>query len=220
MALSFAQQAFLAVMGPVLTVALGYVAVNVIAARLTRRSQDLQLRMNLVSRVSEIVYGIHTELSFYERWLRHEQPPDDEQQRRRARVDDIFLAQRAKLGALQTEVDAYFGVADGPKAQLHHLTDLTMLRYALILDLPRTQIEEMFDHLGQPGHSGFKASELGAFLQIPRPVGSSQIWQPLATVESKFTVALRDTVASLVATRPDTKNGGFKSAKMLTAYDQ
>ncbi|MGH3246631.1 MAG: hypothetical protein ACRDOI_10540 [Trebonia sp.] len=169
--------------------------------------------------MSDIFYAIHTELSFYERWVRHSQPSSGDRDARRAEADKNFLQYRMRIGALQTEIDAYFGQASEPGVQLHRLTDLTMLRYAIILDLPGSQIMEMIDHLGQPGHSGFSVEELQGFMNTPAATGT-QIWPPCAAIEKSFAIALRDSVQALLATRPITSVEGFRSGKLLTAYDQ
>jgi hypothetical protein len=114
---------------------------------------------------------------------------------------------------------SFTGQASEPGVQLHRLTDLTMLRYAIILDLPGSQIMEMIDHLGQPGHSGFSVEELQGFMNTPAATGT-QIWPPNAAIEKSFTMALRDSVRALLATRPITSVEGFRSGKLLTAYDQ
>jgi hypothetical protein len=93
----------------------GTAIIGSMAAVITRRYQDRRLdwqfRMGLVSRLTDIVYTIHTELSFYERWVRHSMPTPEERDTRRQAVDENFIAERIKLSALQAEIDAYFGQA-------------------------------------------------------------------------------------------------------------
>ena len=106
-----------------------------------------------------------------------------------------------------------------PGILLHRLADLTMLRYAIILGLPKSQVTEMVDHLGRPGHSGFSVAELDQFLATPKPPGT-QIWPPTATIEAAFTQALREAVRAILVTKPVRASEGFVSGKLLTAYDQ
>lgn len=217
--MQFLEQFVLQLVSPVVGTALIGTAAAVIARRYQDRRLDREVRMNLVSRVSNIVQAIHVELSFYERWVRHSRPSPGEHQSRRAEVDKSFLQHRTNLGVLQTEIDAYFGQASEPGTLLHRLTDLTMLRYAIILALPRSQVMELIAHLGQPGHSGYSVEELQDFMSAPKATGT-EIWPPAAVIEKSFTVALRDTVHAVLATRPITSTEGFRSGKLLTAYDQ
>jgi hypothetical protein len=175
--------------------------------------------MDFISRLSEIIYDIHVELSFFERWKRHTQPLSEALNKRREGVDRAFIDQRIKLGAFQTEVDAYYGQGASPGQEVHRLADLTMLRYSLILDLPRSQVEEMVDHLGSPGHSGFTVEELTRMLR-EQPAAGTKLWEPLSRIEKAFTEALHDAIQALLATRPITRTDAFRSSKMLTAYDQ
>jgi len=201
----------------------GTVLIGGAAAFITRKYQnrrlDREFRMGLVTRVSDVISAIHTELSFYERWMRHSQPSKDDHEIRRAQVDRSFLENRIKVTALQTEIDAYFGAASEPKNLLHRLTDLAMLRYAIILELPHSQVMEIIDHLGQPGHSGFSVEELHAFMDTPKQSGT-QIWPPIAEIEKAFTKALVATVDALLTTPPTATFRGFNSGKLLTAFDQ
>jgi hypothetical protein len=217
--MKFWEQLLLQLISPVVGTAL----IGTLAALITRRYQDQrldrQVRLDLVSSMSEVACAIHTELAFYERWVRHSRPSARDRDKRRAEVDREFIEQRIKLGAIQTEVDAYFGQASAPGILLHRLTDLTMLRYAFILDLPRSQVAEIIDHLGQPGHSGYSIEELEVFSNTPKPSGA-QIWAPTAAIEKSFMMALHDTIHKLLATRPITTVDGFKSGRLLTAYDQ
>lgn len=217
--MSFWQEFALQLVSPVVGTALIGAVAAIIARRYQDRRLDRQFRMDLVSRVSEIVYSIHTDLSFYERWMRHSKPQPYDHSVRRAETDREFIAQRIKLGSLQTEIDAYFGQASRPGILLHRLTDLAMLRYAIILKLPESQVHEMVDHLGQPGHSGFTLKQLRDFMNTPRP-SDTEIWAPTAAIERAFTKALHDTVSVLITTKPITTTEGFRSGKMLTAYDQ
>jgi hypothetical protein len=213
------EQFLLQLVSPVVGTALIGSLAAVLARRYQDRRLDRQIRMDLVSRVSEVVCAIHTMLSFYERWVRHSRPAPDDHEARRAEVDRDFIGQRSKLNVLQTETDAYFGQASVPGILLHQLADLTMLRYAIILGLPRSQVTEMIDHLGRPGHSGFSVEELEAFMNTPKPSGT-QVWLPTAAIEESFTKALHDTVHAILATRPVRAAEGFVSGKLLTAYDQ
>jgi hypothetical protein len=215
----FWEQFLLQLVSPVAGTALIGGAAAVLARRYQDRRLDRQIRMDLVSRVSEVVCAIHTMLSFYERWVRHSRPAPEDREVRRADVDRDFIGQRSKLSVLQTETDAYFGQASEPGILLHRLADLTMLRYAIILALPGSQVTEMIDHLGRPGHSGFSVAQLGEFLATPQPSGT-QIWAPTATIEEAFMKGLHDTVRAILSTRPVRAAEGFVSSKLLTAYDQ
>lgn len=217
--MKFWEQLVLQLVSPVVGTALIGSVAAVIARRYQDRRLDRQVRMDLVSHVSEIFSTIHTELAFYERWMRHAQPKSRDRDIRRTEVDKDFIDQRVKIAALQTEIDAYFGNASDPGVQLHRLTDLAMLRYAIILEIPRSQVIEIIDHLGRPGHSGYSIEELQAFLNIPKP-SDTQIWQPTAEIEKSFMQTLNSTVCSLLAARPITSGEGFKSNKLMTAYDQ
>jgi hypothetical protein len=217
--MSFWQEFALQLVSPVVGTALIGAVAAVIARRYQDRRLDRQFRMDLVSRVSETAGSIHTDLSFYERWVRHSKPQPHEHNIRRAETDREFIAQRIKLGSLQTEIDAYFGQASRPGILLHRLSDLAMLRYAIILELPKSQVHEMVDHLGQPGHSGFTVEQLRILMNTPRP-SDTEIWPSTATIEKAFTKALHDMVSVLITTKPITTTEGFKSGKMLTAYDQ
>jgi hypothetical protein len=201
----------------------GTVLIGGTAALITRKYQDRRLdreiRMGLVTRVSDVISAIHTELSFYERWVRHSQPSKHDHEVRRAEVDKSFLENRIRVTALQTEIDAYFGAASEPKILFHRLTDLAMLRYAIILELPNSQVVEIIDHLGRPGHSGFSVEELHAFMNMPKQP-DTQIWPPIAEIEKAFTKALVATVDALLTTPPIATFGGFNSGKLLTAFDQ
>jgi hypothetical protein len=55
---------------------------------------DRQFRIGLVTRLTDIAYRIHTDLSFYERWVRHSLPAQGERDTRRQIVDDKFIAER------------------------------------------------------------------------------------------------------------------------------
>jgi hypothetical protein len=217
--MKFWEQFLLDLVSPVVGTALIGSAVAVITRRNQDRRLDRQIRLSLVSRVSEIVYAIHTELSFYERWIRHSRPCQQDRDTRRNEVDEEFIKHRTRLGALQTEIDAYYGKTDEPGILLHRLTDLIMLRYAIILELPDSQVTEMVRHLGQPGHSGLTTDELTELLSTPKP-SDTQAWAPAVAVERSFTESLHDTVNALLATKPISAIEGFKSRKMLTAYDQ
>jgi hypothetical protein len=217
--MSFWDQFELQLVSPVV----GTVLIGGAAAFLTRRYQDRKLdreiRMGLVTRMSDVISAIHTELSFYERWVRHSRPSKHDHETRRAQVDASFLENRIKVTALQTEIDAYFGSAGKPKNLFHRLTDLAMLRYAIILELPHSQVMEIIDHLGQPGHSGFSVEELQAFMNTPKQP-DTQIWPPIAEIEKEFTKALAATVDALLTTPPTATFKGFNSGKLLTAFDQ
>jgi hypothetical protein len=201
----------------------GTAIIGSMAAVITRRYQDRRLdwqfRMGLVSRLTDIVYTIHTELSFYERWVRHSRPTPEERDTRRQAVDESFIAERIKLSALQAEIDAYFGKHNGPGSRLHRLTDLIMLRYAIILEVPESQLMELVNHLGEPDHSGYSHDQLRDLLKSPRPTDTT-IWRPTEEIEAAFTLALRDALSSLLEAPPLSKARGFRSSKMLTASDQ
>jgi hypothetical protein len=217
--MSFWEQFVLQLISPIF----GSALIGGVAAIVARRYQDRRIatlaRMELVSDVSEIFSTIHTELAFYERWSRHAQPKSDERDERRAEVDKEFIAQRIKIGALQTVIDAYFGKASEPGILLHRLTDLAMLRYAFIIELPQSQIVEIIDHLGRPGHSGYSVEKLEEFMALPKPTGK-KAWEPIERVEATYSKTLVEVLRSLLATRPITSSEGFKSNKFLTAYDQ
>jgi hypothetical protein len=213
------QQFSLDLISPVVGTAL----IGGMAAIITRRYQDRRLdrqfRMDLVSRVTDIAYKIHTDLSFYERWARHSMPTSEERDSRRQIVDEKFIAERIKLGALQAEIDAYFGKNNDPGTRLHRLTDLIMLRYAIILEVPQSQLIELVQHLGMPGHSGYSSDQLYDLLKSPRPTDTT-IWGPTKEIEAAFTVALRDALSALLETWPLSKAAEFRSTKMLTDEDQ
>jgi hypothetical protein len=213
------QQFSLDLISPVVGTALigGFAAV--ITRRFQDRRMDRQFRMGLVSRLTDIAYTIHTELSFYERWVRHSKPTPEERDTRRQLVDEGFIAERIKLGALQVEIDAYFGKDNEPGARLHHLTDLIMLRYAIILELPETQLMEIVRHLGQPGHTQYSEEQLCRLLETQRPA-DTEIWEPTKQIETAFTAALGEALSALLATWPVSKAKGFSSTKMLTDKDQ
>jgi hypothetical protein len=217
--MQFWEQFSLQLVSPIVGTALIGSTAAIIARRYQDRRLDRDFRMGLVGSTSEIVSAIHTELSFYERWVRHARPSSSDRDRRRSEVDKEFIQYRKKLGSLQTEIDAYFGYASDPGILLHRLTDLIMLRYAIILDLPHSQVMELIDHLGQPGHSGYSIEELKSLMARPKQSGA-QIWPPTAEIEKSFVIALHDTVRALLATKPITTVEGFKSSKLLTAYDQ
>ena len=212
------QQFSLDLVSPVVSTAL----IGGVAAVITRRYQDRRLdrqfRMSLVSRLTDIAYKIHTDLSFYERWVRHSMPTPEERNARRQTVDEKFIAERIRLGALQAEVDAYFGRENNPGTCLHRLTDLTMLRYAVILELPQSQLMELVQHLGKPGHSGYSSDQLYDLLKTPRPTDTT-IWGPTQEIEAAFTVALGDALSALIETSPLSKVEQFKSTKLLTDED-
>ena len=201
----------------------GTALIGSMAAIITRRYQDRRLdrqfRMDLVSRLTDIAYSIHTELSFYERWVRHSKPTSENRDKRRQAVDEKFMAERVKLGALQTEIDAYFGKGNIPGKRLHRLTDLTMLRYALILDVPNSQLMELVDHLSKPGHSGYSHDQLDQLLQFPKPSGTAT-WEPIKEIEAAFTLALRDALSALLEAWPLSKAEKFVSTKILTDDEQ
>jgi hypothetical protein len=213
------QQFSLDLISPVVGTAL----IGGMAALITKKFQDRRLdrqfRMNLVSRLTDIAYTIHTELSFYERWVRHSMPTLEERNARCQSVDEKFIAERIKLGALQAEIDAYFGKGNNPGMRLHRLTDLIMLRYAIILDVPQSQIDELVKHLGQPGHSGYSKDQLDNLLRTPKPTDAT-IWVPTKEIEAVFTLALQDALSALLETWPLSKAKGFESTKMLTDDDQ
>ena len=202
---------------------IGSALIGGMAAIITRRYQDRRLdrqfRMGLVSRLTDIVYKIHTDLSFYERWVRHSKPNPEERDTRREIVDQKFIAERTNLGALQAEIDAYFGENNTPGARLHRLTDLIMLRYAVILDVPQSQLMELVEHLGQPDHSGYTRDNLYDLLKSPKQTDAT-IWRPIKEIEAVFTVALHDALSALLETRPLSKTKGFNSTKLLTDADQ
>jgi hypothetical protein len=201
----------------------GTAIIGGMAAWITRKYQDRRLdrqfRMGLVSRLTNIAYTIHTDLSFYERWARHSMPTPEERDIRRQAVDEKFIAERIKLGALQAEIDAYFGENNDPGKRLHYLTDLIMLRYAVILDVPQSQLMELVKHLGRPGHSGYSYDQLYDLLKSPKPADTT-IWGPTEEIEAAFTVALRDALSALLETWPLSKARGFRSSKILTDEDQ
>lgn len=213
------QQFTLDLVSPVVGTAL----IGSIAAGITKKYQDRRLdrqfRIGLVTRLTDIAYKIHTDLSFYERWVRHSVPAPEELNTRRQIVDEKFIAERIKLGALQAEIDAYFGEDNEPGIRLHRLTDLIMLRYAIILDVPWSQLMELVEHLGKPGHSGYSCDQLYALLESPKPAGTT-IWEPVKQVEAAFTVALRDALSALLESWPLSKAKGFASTKLLTDDDQ
>jgi hypothetical protein len=201
----------------------GSALVGGMAAIITRKYQDRRLdrqfRMGLVSRLTDIVYKIHTDLSFYERWVRHSKPTPEELDIRRQIVDEKFIAECINLGALQAEIDAYFGQNNTPGGRLHRLTDLIMLRYAVILDVPQSQLMELVEHLGQPGHSGYTCDQLYDLLKLPKPTGTT-IWGPTKEIEAVFTAAFHDALSALLETWPLSKTKGFNSTKLLTDPDQ
>jgi hypothetical protein len=169
--------------------------------------------------VTGIAYTVHTELSFYERWLRHSMPTAEEGEARRQAVDRKFIAERIKLGAIQAEIDAYFGMDNEPGNRLHRLADLMLLRYAVILDVPQSQLAEIVDHLGAPRHSGYSRNQLSDLLESPKPTDTA-IWIPLREIETACTMALHDALSALLENRPLSKSQGFRSTKMLTDDDQ
>lgn len=217
--MSYWDQFSLQLVGPVIGTVLIGSAVAYVTRKYQARGIDRDFRLGLVTRTSDVMSAVHTELSFYERWVRHSKPSKDDHEIRRSEVDKNFLQHRAKITALQTEIDAYFGAASKPKELFHRLTDLLMLRYTLILELPRSQAMEIIEHLGQPGHSGFSVEKLSEFMEIPKPPGT-EIWSPIAIIEKAFTTALVATIDALLTTPPSKTFKGFNSGKLLTAFDQ
>ena len=213
--MSYLQQLSLVVISPLYGTVLIGGTVAFITRRNQDRRQDRQFRMDLVSRLTDIAYRIHTDLSFYERWERHSSPDPKERNSRRCIIDDKFIAERTRLGALQAEIDAYFGSNNKPGMRLHQLTDLTMLRYAVILGVPHSQLVELVDHLGQPGHSGYSHDQLNDLLSCPKPADTT-IWEATKEIEAAFTVALRDALSALLESWPLSKAKAFRSTKMLT----
>lgn len=217
--MAYWQQIILALISPIVGAGLLGGAAAFITRKYQNRRLDRQFRMGLVSRLTHIVYTIHTDLSFYERWVRHSMPTPEERDTRRQIVDEKFIAERIKLGALQTEIDAYFGDNNIPGKRLHRLTDLIMLRYAIILDAPQSQLMELVEHLGKPGHSGYSLDQLHDLLKMPRPTDTT-IWGPTYQIEAAFTVAFRDALSALLESWPLSKAKAFRSTKMLTDEDQ
>jgi hypothetical protein len=201
----------------------GTAIIGTTAALITRKYQDRRLdrqfRMDLVSRLTDIAYTIHTDLSFYERWVRHSMPAPEVRDIRREAVDEKFIGERIKLNALQAEIDTYFGEHNDPGERLHRLTDLIMLRYAIILDLPQSQLMELVGHVGKPDHSGYSYDQLCDLLRAPRPTDTT-IWEPTAEIEAAFAAALHDALAALLETRPLSKARRFRSSKILSDEDQ
>lgn len=209
---------------PILTSAAGVVLLGGCAAAVTksyqRRLLDRQVRMAFVARAGEVFSAIHYDLSFYERWVRHGPCDPADETDRRAQVDQNFVEQRKKLSALQIEVDAYFGPDTQPGVFLHRLTDLAMLRYAIILKLPSSQLTEIVDHVGRPGHSGYSDQELLTLLRSPRPTGT-RMWKTLDELENSYMVAFHESLDAILATKRSKEAGrSFKSNKLLTAYDE
>lgn len=183
-----------------------------------RRSEERELQMELLERLSDIAYIMHIELSFYERWVRHAEPPVDELETRRRQVDRTFIVQRARLGAFQTEIDAHYGRSSAPKQRVHQLTDVVMLRYALILGLPKSQVDELVAHVGAPDHIGISAGKLKSLMQ--ESVKGPEMPPILVTLDKKFAEALGLSMHSLLSTQLARDCEGFTSGKLLTAYDQ
>jgi hypothetical protein len=213
------EQFSLDLISPIVGSALIGGAAALIASRYQDRRLDRQFRMGLVSRLTDISYTIHTVLSFYERWVRHSSPTPEERDIRRQIVEQTFTAERIKLGVLQAEVDAYFAQDHDPGVRLHRLADLIMLRYAVIIEAPQSQLTELIVHLGQPGHSGFSCDQLYDLLKLDKPTDTS-MWKPIHEIETASTVALHEALSALLRTRPLSKTEGFRSTKLLTAYDQ
>jgi len=70
-----------------------------------------------------------------------------------------FIDDKIKLGALQNELDAYFP-GGGPGQALHRLSDLIMIMYFKIVEVPATQLEELI--LAVPGetHTGLTVEQM------------------------------------------------------------
>ncbi len=209
---------------PILTSAAGVVLIGgstvVVTKSYQNRLLDRQIRMAFVARTGGVCSAIHCDLSFYERWVRHGPRDPADETDRCAQVDQNFIEQRKKLSALQIEIDAYFGPDTKPGVFLHRLTDLATLRYAIILKLPSSQLTEIVDHVGRPGHSGYSVQELLTLLSIPRPTGT-RMWKALDDLENSYMVAFHESLDAILATKRSKEAGrSFKSNKLLTAYDE
>jgi hypothetical protein len=178
------------------------------------RKLDQDARNVFVQRASKCIYSIHTQLSFFERWTRHARPADVDFKQRWKEVNDAFIGDRSELGALQVEIDAYFGRASAPGQAFHRIQDLIMLRYAFEMRLPESQLAEIALHMGGPDHLGFSAADLEAIMHSRRVPEGTQKWIAVETLGDYFSDALANLLRELLITKPISESPGFQSNRI------
>lgn len=203
--LSFQQEIVLQLVGPVAAAVLGTVIIGgiaqVVAREVQRRQADRKFREALVARISQIAYSIHYRLEHYNRWIRHSQPDEAERQGARQELERAFIEERVRLGALQNELDTYFGVSRAGNS-LHRLSDLAMIKYVYMTHAPASQVDELSQAVTGPQHTGLNIDQLS----------------DERLVQSRLTAALRDTLDGVLRD-PLKREAGFKSTKILTGPD-
>jgi hypothetical protein len=203
--LTFEQQIWLQLVGPVAAAVMGTLiiggAAQLITTHAQRRSEDRKFRESLVGRISETAYSMHYRLEHFARWARHRNPPAYLRARAEAELELVFLNDRVALGALQNEIDVYFGPG-GPGQALHRLADLVMVRFMQVTDAPESQQLELQASVAGPGHTNLSIGQLS----------------DVDLVRSNIADALAHTLDEVMRCPLD-RGSGFLSSKILTGPD-
>jgi len=203
--LTFGQQIILQLVGPVAAAVFGTLIIGgiaqVVSHQVQHRKADREVRSSLVSRLSKVAYSLHYRIQHYERWARHSSPPVNTLQSAQAEVERAFIEDRIELGALQNEVDAYFGKS-GPGASVHRMTDLIMVRFMQTMSVPASQLAELSESVAGPGHTELSIDQL----------------RDARLVQGHLAQALHESMDRIL--RDQIGEGrGFSSTKILTGPD-
>jgi hypothetical protein len=145
---------------------------------------------------------MHYRLEHFARWARHRNPPAHAREAAQAELELAFVNDRVVLGALQNEIDVYFG-PDGPGQSLHRLADLVMVRFMQVTDAPESQQLELQASVAGPGHTNLSIGLLSN----------------ANLVRSHIADALAHTLDEVMRCPLD--NGpGFLSSKILSSPDR
>lgn len=200
--LTFGQEALLQLIGPVAAALLGTLILGGVGALISRNVErarmDKEIRRDFLARISTAAYAGHARLEDHARWVKHHRPDAGAKTAAVAALRPLVLADRIQLGALQNEVDAYFGDA-GPGVHLHRLIDLVQARRALLLEAPESERREIAQYVAGPRHSGLDSAELA----------------DSARLSTAFDEALHATLDGVMRASVMSR-AGFRSARILT----
>lgn len=210
--LSFVQQVEIQAVGPIVAAIVGTLIIGTLATRITMKAQyrradremhaqheraDREFRESLAGRISRTAYSMYYRPQHFERWVKHRKPRRGAREAAQRQVEQAFVDDRVALGALQNEVDAYFGKGD-PGKSLHKLSDLAMVGFMQMTNAPRSQTSELICAVEGDDHAGLTIQELNN----------------AERVRGEFAAALEKTLADVLSPF------GFRSSKILTGPDR
>ena len=128
-----------------------------------------------------VAYDLYFRCSHLERGQRHGDLAGEELKKARARLDDVYVAQRVAMGAIWSRLDLHFGSANEPSRTWHRVIDLLTVQYFHVAGFGADRLGELTARVAGADHTELAVEELGN----------------IATAQAAFEGALLDSTSAV-----------------------